>query len=255
MKRLNYKVILVFLSLAMLFAACTDENYKVYDTTQKDAVFFDYVDNKGVSTDSVNYAFNYDIATVHTINIPVRLMGMPSAHERKLSISPVDSLTTMVEGTHYTIDNAVLPADSVQTTIKVNLIRNKDSQLREKTFVLYLRLGENDDLRAVGKKDFKISYSDIRPAERPDWWVTYAPFPTYSFESAQLFFQYFYANAPKANPDVFDEMITAYGDYFTKATSMQGPYAMYTNFLVKYVLIPMYKDHKDDIEWQSVPSL
>lgn len=250
-----YNYLLLFLSGMLLTTACTDENYKLYDTAQKDAVFFDYIDSKGESADSVSYAFNYDIATVHTINLPVRLMGMPSEHDRTIAIAAVDSGTTMVEGTHYTIENAVLPADSVQTTIKVNLLRDKDPQLQEKTFRLHLMLGENDELRAVGQKDFQIAYSDIRPTERPDWWVTYAPLPVYSFEAAQVFFKYFYENASKANPDVFNEMLTAYGDYFVKAQSMQGPYAMYQNFLVKYVLMPMYQDYKDKFEWQAVPSL
>ena len=70
-----------------------------------------------------------------------------------------------------------------------------------------------------------------------------------------MFFKYFYELAPKANKAVFDEMITAYGDYFIKAKDMEqgGPMAFYDAFLAKYVLIPMYNDTKDVMEWQDVP--
>ena len=79
--------------------------------------------------------------------------------------------------------------------------------------------------------------------------------PVYSFENAQLFFKYFYELMPKANKAVYDEMIAAYGDYFVKAKSSQGPLAMYDAVLYKYVLIPMYNDTRDEIEWQGVPSV
>ena len=78
--------------------------------------------------------------------------------------------------------------------------------------------------------------------------------PKYSFENAQLFFKYFYELMPKANKDVYDELIKKYGDYFVNAGSTGGPFAFYDQIIINYVLIPMYNDHKDDIEWQSVPS-
>ena len=95
----------------------------------------------------------------------------------------------------------------------------------------------------------------MRPKTRPSWWTTYSALPVYSFENAQLFFKYFYELAPVANRDVFDEMIARYGDYFVKATNMQGPLAMYDTFLYKYVIMKMYDDTKDQLEWQAVPTI
>lgn len=235
--------------------ACTNEDYKLYDTKQKDSVFFDYVNDKDETVDSIDYQFQYDIATVHTVEVPVALMGMPVDHDRVISLVPVEGETTMKEGIHYTIEDAVLPANSVRTNIKINLLRDKDPEVQKQRFELKLEIKEDDDLRSVGQKFFTVTYSDIRPTERPEWWVTYAKMPVYSFEAAQVFFKYFYELAPKANPAVYQEMITAYGDYFVKAGSMQGPYAMYTNFLVKYVLMPMYQETGDQFEWQAIPSL
>lgn len=236
-------------------AACTNEDYKLYDTKQKDSVFFDYVNDKNEATDSIHYEFQYDIATVHTVEVPVTLMGMPVDHDRTIALVPVEGETDMKEGVHYTIEDAVLPANSVKANIKINLLRDKDPEIQQRSFELKLEIVENDDLRTVGQKYFTVTYSDIRPTERPEWWVTYAKMPVYSFEAAQVFFKYFYELAPKANANVYQEMIAAYGDYFVKAKSMQGPYAMYTNFLIKYVLMPMYEETGDQFKWQAIPSL
>lgn len=233
--------------------ACTDEDYKLYDLTQKDAVFFEYIDDKNEVTDAVDYVFGYNIAESHTIEIPVRLMGMPVDHEREIELKPVSGQTDMVEGTHYRIEANVLPANEVETVVKVVLLRGNDPELLERSFTLVLELVENEDLRAVGQTQFTVTYSDIRPDSRPEWWSTYSPLPEYSYEAAQVFFKYFYEYAPEGNLEVFNKMISLYGDYFKKAKSTQGPFAMYSNFLQRYVLIPMYQEYKDAFVWQAIP--
>lgn len=252
------KKIYQYICLAVLgagIASCTNEDYKLYDTTQKDAVFFEYKDAKEEVTDSVDYVFNYNIATSHTIEIPVKLMGMPVNRERKIEVAPVTAETDMVEGTHYTVESSVLPANELNTTVKVTLLRENDPQLQERSFKLTLELGENDDLRAVGQHRFTITFSDIRPTERPSWWTTTSAMPIYSFEAAQVFFKYFYELAPEANRDVFNTMDARYGEYFVNAVQIQGPFAMYRTFLIRNVLMPMYDDYKDAFEWQAVPTL
>jgi hypothetical protein len=242
------------LMLGLVFAACTDEDYLKYDTTQKDSLFFQYLDETNTKADHMEYVFNYDIATVHTVELPISLMGMPVDYDREIALKVIDENTTMQEGIHYTFDNLVLPANATESVIKINLLRDKDPEIQEKEFSLQFELDESDDLRSVGQNIFTITYSDIRPTVRPSWWTTWSTIPVYSFEAAQKFFEYFYKYAPTANPDVYEEMIEAYGDYFVKAKSLKGPFSVYTNFLKKYVLVPMYEDCKDDFTWQSVPT-
>lgn len=246
---------LLLLAAGLFATACTDEDYKVYDTSQKDAVFFNYLNASGVNDSIIDYAFNYDIATEHVVSLPLSLMGMPGQSARTIDLEPVADSTDMVAGTHYTIDPVVLEADSITATARVHLLRNNDPTIQQRKFKLRLRITENSDLRPEGQRDFTITYSDIRPTQRPGWWNTWNPLPEYSFENAQLFFKYFYELAPKANKSVYDEMIAAYGDYFVKAGSMRGPLSMYDNFLIQYVLIPMYNDTKDQITWQTVPQI
>ena len=245
----------------MAFNSCTDEDYPLYNTGQKDSVFFDYMDANNETATSLEYAFNFEIANQHTVELPVTLMGVPKDHDRKITLAPVAAETDMKEGVHYQVEEAVLPANAVKTTVRVNLLRDKDPQLLEKAFKLRLEIQENEDLRSVGQNIFDITYSDIRPT-KPEWWTdanSWDMFPTYTFEGAQIFFEYFYSNCQKANKDMFDEMISKYGEYFVNAKKMLGPGAMYRNFLMLNVLIPMYQDTlagKNSLDWHgTVPTL
>lgn len=246
---------LATLAVALLMVSCEDD-YKLYDTNQTDSVFFNYLNEKQTADSVITYSFDYDIAQSHIIDIPVSLMGIPKAEARRIELEVVKDSTDMVEGVNYTIERAEMAANEVSDTIKIKLLRDKDSEILTKEKKLRIAIVANGDLRPTGQNTFTIKYSDIHP-DRPMWWATLNPLPVYSYENAQLFFKYFYELAPKANKAVFDELITKYGDYFIKAKDMEqgGPMAFYDAFLVKYVLIPMYNDTKDVIEWQDVPSV
>lgn len=244
------KNIALCMGLLTAFSACTEDDYKLYDTTQKDSVFFEYRNSNNEQIDNLEYAFNFDIATVHTIEIPVTLMGMPKDYDRTIRIDVIEENSTMVENVNYTITDNIIPANAVSGTVKVNLIRDLDPDILTAPKSLALTIGENDDLRSVGVNSFTITYSDIRPSERPSWWSvsSSSPLPAYSFENAQLFFQYFYEYAPKADINLFNEMIAKYGDYFVDAVALQGPIAMYSAFIQNYVCLPLYRDHPE-IGW------
>lgn len=246
---------LATLAVALLMVSCEDD-YKLYDTNQTDSVFFNHLNEKQTADSVITYSFDYDIAQSHIIDIPVSLMGIPKAEARRIELEVVKDSTDMVEGVNYTIERAEMAANEVSDTIKIKLLRDKDSEILTKEKKLRIAIVANGDLRPTGQNTFTIKYSDIHP-DRPMWWATFNPLPVYTYENAQLFFKYFYELAPKANKAVFDELITKYGDYFIKAKDMEqgGPMAFYDAFLVKYVLIPMYNDTKDVIEWQGVPSV
>jgi len=217
----SIKNILLITGLATAASACTEDDYKLYDVSQKDSVFFEYRDSKNDLADEIEYAFNFDIATVHTIEIPVTLMGMPKDYDRTINIEVIADKSTMTEGVNYTITDNIIAANAVSGTVKVNLLRDIDPEILTSAKTLVLTIGENDDLRSVGENSFTITYSDIRPEVRPEWWSvsSTSPMPEYTFENAQLFFQYFYEYAPKADINLFNEMIDKYGDYFVRIMS------------------------------------
>ena len=132
-----------------------------------------------------------------------------------------------------------IPANGIETKVKITLLRNNDPELQQKEFTLNLILKESEDLAVVGQNKFSITYSDIHPEYAPSWWVSWA-MPPYRYDVAQKFFELFYA-MKDVNPAVIDEMVTQYGDYFVNASSMMGPLSMYSSFMNKYVLIPLYE--------------
>ncbi len=234
-------------------SSCTEEDYKVYDTSQKDSVFFEYRDDANKLIEAIEYNFNYDIADSHTIEIPVSLMGMPKDYDRTYNIVVIDDETDMVEDVNYVISDNVIKARAVNGVVKVNLLRNLDPELLTTSKTLTLSISENDQLKSVGENKFAITYSDIRPEVRPVWWTPYATMPVYSYENAQLFFDYFYRLVPVANQAIYNEIINTYGDYFVKhKTGMVSPLVYYERFLRQYVMIPLYNEHPE-IDWQASP--
>lgn len=225
-------------------AACEDTDYQLYDTTQKDATFIQYIDENDEIVTSLSYSFGFDIATEYSIDVPVRLMGMTSDKDRTFSLEAAEG-STMKEGVHYRIDHDAMyiPANQVENKVRVTLLRDNDPLLQEKEFVLKLKLKESVDLGVVGQDTFKIVFSDIRPENAPSWWVSWG-MPTYRFDVAQKFFELFYA-MEEVNPAVVHEMTDRYGDYFVNATSMQGPIIMYSSFLNKFVLLPLWEYYEE----------
>lgn len=252
---INKKYAMMLLAAATLVASCTEEDYLLYDTSQTDSVFFDYRNSKSEQDSTITYNFGYDIAQEHEVKIPVTLMGVPKDNIRQIELRAVADSTDMVEGVNYTIERSEISANATQDTVVVKLLRDKDTEIQTKAKTLRLEIVANGDLNPTGQKTFTITYSDIRPTTRPEWWYDYAGLPVYSFENAQLFFKYFYELMPKANKTVYDEIISAYGDYFVDAVRLKGPFAMYDAVLYKYVCIPMYNDTKDTIEWQKEPTV
>lgn len=243
----------------LALAACEDTDYQLYDTGQKDSAYIEYIDDNDQEATSVNYAFGFDTRTTYTVELPVKLMGMTSDADRSFTLEVAEG-TTMQEGVHYEIDHEAMciPAGAVENTVAITLLRENDPKLLEQEFTLNLKLVPSDDLDVVGTNTFSVTYSDIHPTVAPAWWTGY-PFTlcAYRYETVQKFFEYFYA-MEEVNPAVVHEMTDRYGDYFVNATSMQGPLAMYTGFLNKYVLSPLWdwvnENYPEDLGYWTKPT-
>ena len=81
MKTIYIKQALLAL-LCIAGTACTNEDYQLYDTTQKDSAFIEYINDKDEIATSVSYSFGFDIATEYVVELPVKLMGMTSDKAR-----------------------------------------------------------------------------------------------------------------------------------------------------------------------------
>lgn len=90
--------------------------------------------------------------TRDTIWLPeVRAMGEPVAHQRPIRLVAIDSTTTAVEGTHYTLINEGMPANGITARLGVVLLRTPDQQTN--TFTLSLELQPSNDFPALLARD------------------------------------------------------------------------------------------------------
>ncbi|MDR2283509.1 MAG: DUF4843 domain-containing protein [Sphingobacterium sp.] len=139
-----------------------------YDS--KDAIFF--------VNRSLLYTFYgmSDESNVDTIAIPLQLLGRLADHDRTINVV-VDSTLFAVEGKDFEILPIVLPKDSSTTMMKILVHRNE--QMRDDTFITWLRLVDSEDINAakLSREQFELSFSD--KIEKPDWWddaFQYQPF-------------------------------------------------------------------------------
>ena len=152
----KWKNILSLCITLAAFTACSEEDYKVYDTTQTDNIFFSYFNEKNQADSIISYNFGFDIANEHIVEIPVTLMGMPSEKDRTIGLKAVSDSTEMAEGTHYIIDRALLRAGRIDDTIRVKLLRPDDEKFRTEALRLYLEIEPTSDLSITGQKTFTI---------------------------------------------------------------------------------------------------
>lgn len=158
---------LALVAVAMTAVSC-EEDYKLYDTNQVDAVSFNYYNSRNVADSVITYNFGYDIAEQHEIDIPVTLMGLPKSEARSIDLKVVADSTDMVEGVNYTVARAEIGANAVRDTVKIMLLRGKDEEIQTKQKQLRIEIGVNDQLRPTGFKTFTVKYSDFRITKTPD---------------------------------------------------------------------------------------
>ena len=230
-----------------IFYSCNQEDYMLYDTGKKDALYIEYKNSKNLLVDTMSYSYGFDWATEYTFSIPVKVQGMPADFDRKIVLEPVAD-TDMVLGIHYTIneEDLYIRKNEVATSVRVTLLRENDLALKSREFTLTLGLKTSAEFDTVGQSTLTILYSDIEPEFRPEWWADdLYDIPKYRYDLIQHFFRLFYATAD-LNPVVYNEMIGRYGEFFINAAKMQGPFAMYENYLARYVLLPMYEYYEEN---------
>ena len=149
------KRLMIFLGvIASLLIACENEDYPVYNVSQKDGVFLAYDE----STDSVFYNFGFDSKTVYGVTI--KLLGMPRDYDRtvKLKVNSgkyaSEEFIAAKEAYYDLPAEFTFPADSVQATIPVKLIR--DAELENTRTILTFELEDSDDLLVRGHSESRL---------------------------------------------------------------------------------------------------
>jgi len=105
----------------------------------------------GTLVDSVNYSFAFqssDIVT-DTVQIPLRIIGLPRPVDRPVAIA-LTAGSTAREGYHFKLENAFIPADASDGL--VDLIFFRRAGLKDSVVTA--------ELKIVANNDFKPGYDD-----------------------------------------------------------------------------------------------
>ncbi|WP_421920432.1 DUF4843 domain-containing protein [Marinifilum sp.] len=186
---------ILFLILFILGAiSCTENDIMTYG--EQDYIYiqgWETRESGEVLQTSFTFLFEDESVNEKTLEIPVMALGNMTSTDRLFSIKVVDSLTTAVEGTHFSIDasSQVIPANSTEGSISVNLIKTAD--MKDTDYQLGLELISSDNFTPGVSTVVKITYNDY--FAEPDWWLyeLYNGYPTigpFTQKKAILWLQY-----------------------------------------------------------------
>ena len=142
MRKLLYTSITALLLLGALFS-CTDEDYKLYNTSltnkiyfDKDTFFFEYGPREDKEVD---------------LEVPISLIGLANFdRDVEFKVSADVRNSTAKLGVHYNMDEIqVFMKDSVTAAIKLDFKR--DNLVKNIQYKLYLNLEANDEYIPIGQ--------------------------------------------------------------------------------------------------------
>lgn len=191
MKMNTLKIKLFFASVFLLaLSACNEDKLDLYDQEATGSSIYFYTPyataNQSVPTTQHKFCFAFEQLEVKekTIDIPVRITGIPQSTDREFSIK-FDPNSTLKEGIHFVLENDKLfvPADSIKSSVSIKLIRTADLQteplelrmklVKSADFNTYFREQFNiAKTKATSVLDFSLVVDDIFGA--PDAWIQYS---------------------------------------------------------------------------------
>lgn len=164
MKR-NYSI--CFMILAAL-TATSCEVKEGYDYQAGNQIFFEIAD-------SVTYSFAIKPSTLKEdiLSLPVGTSGMTSAKEREVVVMvDPDQQSTAVEGIHYSVGKATIPAGEYTTNIPIKVISAPELATKEVYVYLCIVLGD-EYLGDLGESRLKIKVKINNILTKPSNWDSF----------------------------------------------------------------------------------
>ncbi len=149
------------------FAACDDSEILTYG--EADYIYFEAEnEDEGFPQAKFSFVFEADEVSEKNIEIPVLVTGKFAGENRTFSVKVVDSLTTAVEGTHFSIDpnQQIIVDNETGGNVVINLQRTAD--LKENNLTIGLELVENDRFTPGIQKVIQLNINDY--FSKPEWW-------------------------------------------------------------------------------------
>ena len=247
-----------FLALVavLLLVSCSQENYMRYDSSYNGLYF---------TADSLTYSFSVTPVETrtHSIQIPVKMMGVLSDQDREIPFKVMADSTTAIEGKHYQVGSHVIKADSIYGNISIILLRDglEGSYATGYTrYRLSLRLASNDYFVPTlqdGDQFYDLKFDNS--IEQPSWldykgdkvWYvsnlgTWHPF---TFIKLVEFFH----SIEEIMPETYVNMVSLYGENLEHVP--YGSFHDYSTIVRKYMLKPMYDYVQDPANHDYIYSL
>lgn len=252
-KKIRDGYVSITVLLLILLGTSCQQDLQFYDIDQTDGIYFNLVDETSSTDiqfiDSMYVSFGLEGATVMHVDVPLLMLGMPRENSREIAFEIVDSLTTGIEGVNYQVGQAIMEADTVNSTIPVSFFIPPGEEENDTIYTLTLRLVESENFRPMMNTELKIRYSSL--IAQPAFWYDYILGP---FTPAVLgkFFEIF-RNMENTAPTLYADIIRDYGYYLDEDNiNNNGVYPgepitqFYRSVFVKYVMEELYQYFQDN---------
>lgn len=259
----------------VIFSCACKGTWVMYDPSQKDHLYFYEQAQSEDSTLLVeNVSFVFETEDEITVEVPVRLMGMPSDKARNFEMSFLtDTLSSVnfgqetrqvvnaVQGEDFELVEAVVPAQAVSGVIRLKILRT--GKMLSNVVSLLMVVKEDALFKPLARNACRLLISDGEPL-CPNWWT----YP-YATGDGQTYFWHQYAgdftpqkflkflelyhDIANTNPSLYQQLEAQYGTYLDKLQYNEDtgeydspiPFGFFQTqkptVWAKYVLIPLYQ--------------
>ncbi len=262
--RTDIKTLSSVILAALLTISCSETDYMTYDS-DSNGIYF--------SHDTLEYSFSvlHVDSTVHTILVPVKIMGTLSPEPRTVAFTiesqmPNDSIQKLIyvpgnkeyvwaqKGVQYTVPSEVtIPANSIEGVIPVTVNRSELKGNYAEGYVRYriiLRLAANENFTpTLSEKDQVRVVQFDNAVEQPAWYDAYGEKVWYKPELGEWhpyklikLVEYFH-DVKNILPETYVKMANLYGENLENVP--YGDFHVYRTIFRKYIYSRMY-DHFND---------
>lgn len=262
--RTDIKTLSSVILAALLTISCSETDYMTYDS-DSNGIYF--------SHDTLEYSFSvlHVDSTVHTILVPVKIMGTLSPEPRTFAFTiesqmPNDSIQKLIyvpgnkeyvwaqKGVQYTVPSEVtIPANSIEGVIPVTVNRSELKGNYAEGYVRYriiLRLAANENFTpTLSEKDQVRVVQFDNAVEQPAWYDAYGEKVWYKPELGEWhpyklikLVEYFH-DVKSILPETYVKMANLYGENLENVP--YGDFHVYRTIFRKYIYSRMY-DHFND---------
>ncbi len=160
---------IISLSAILILSSCSEESLLTYGDVNY--IYFEETADEDAKYPEQSYTFIFEDASVTTrkIELPVLITGKFTGKDRTFSVEAIDSLSTAIEGTHYSIleNSRTIADEATGGTLIIELLRATD--LKDKMVTLAVELTSDDAFKTGENNVYVINFSDF--FTKPDWWI------------------------------------------------------------------------------------